>query len=176
MIGDKNPFVAEYNYQHGRIYVTLEDEKTKGSASIKLSFGAISEARSQVTLNLVNSLDWADRFNDPHSIMILSPAEHMFQVNYPSGKFDEATLRIENSWRNGEFMNQFNAHVSAKDNQYEFSADNINSFDGEQNTIEFDAEMQIESNAYDFGSALNYNNDAVYGNYWKTLTLLKKII
>ena len=135
-------------------------EKSKDSASLELSFGAISEVRSQVTMTLVNMFDLSG--NDPTSMM--SPAEHTLQVNYPTGQFDEATLRIENSWRQLELMNQFNAHVSSKDAMYEMSADNVNSFSGEQNTVEFDAQMQIEgTSAYAFGSALNYNNDAVYG-------------
>ena len=149
--------MVKYHYQHGRL--TCSVGQADSSASLELSFGAISDSRSQITLSLSNNIDID--INDASGFM--GPAEHTFQVNYPTGEFDEATLRIENSWTNNDILNQLNAHASAKDDMYEVSAENVNSFNGEQNTVSFDAQAQIEANAYEFGSALNYNDDAVYG-------------
>ena len=152
--------MVKYHYQHGRL--TCSVGQADSSASLELLFGAISDSRSQITLSLSNNIDMD--VNDVSGFM--GPAEHTLQVNYPTGEFDEATLRIENSWTNSDLVNQFNAHVSAKGDMYEVSAENVNSFNGEQNTVDFDAQAQVEANAYEFGSALNYNDDAVYGEWF----------
>ena len=157
---ETNPIEVSYNYQHGQLEIGLTDLKYNTEAKLSLAFGDVSESRGQITLTLTNGFEMPGNDNINNFI---GPAEHILQINYPLTAFDEATLRIENSWTKAEIRNQFNGQISAIDNLYAVSAENINTSGGDQNKVDFEAQLEMKPNMYQFGSILNYNNDAIYG-------------
>ena len=160
---ETNPIEVAYNYQHGQLELGLTDLKYNTEAKMSFAFGEVSESRGQITLTLSNGFEMPGNDNINN---LFGPGEHILQINYPIMEFDEATLRIENSWSKAAIRNQFNSQISAMNNLYSVSAENINTAGGDQNKVDFEAELEMKPNTYTFGSILNYNSDAIYGEFF----------